>query len=99
MPHVLAALQVLGTHDPTEPHTFGWVLGYVITTAVIVVVVALVGKILALAHNIGKQARVINQPLVEARSHTAPLPQLQETINHAEVIVDGLYRSRKTLGG
>lgn len=92
-------LAVFLTHDPTEPHTLGWVLGYVITTAVIVVVVALVARILQLADRIGKQARVINQPLVEARSHTAALPKLQETINHAEVIVDGLRRGRLTLGG
>lgn len=87
------------THDAAEPHTVGWVLGYVITIAVIVVVVALVGKILQLADRIGKQARVINQPLIEARSHTAALPKLRETINHAEVIVDGLRRARLTLGG
>lgn len=87
------------THDPTEPHTLGWVLGYVITTAVIVVVVALVARILQLAGRIGTQARVINQPLLEARSHTAALPKLRETINHAEVIVDGLRRGRLTLGG
>lgn len=87
------------THDPTEPHTLGWILGYVITTAVIVVVVALVGRILQLAGRIGTQARVINQPLLEARSHTAALSKLRETINHAEVIVDGLRRGRLTLGG
>lgn len=82
-----------------EANLFGWFLGYIITIAVIVVVVVLVGKILSLAQRIGKQARVINQPLVEARSHTDSLTGLRDTINHAEVIVAGLKRARQTLGG
>lgn len=88
-----------GTAVTGEANLFGWYLGFIITTAVIVVVVILVAKILSLADRIGKQARVINQPLVEARSHTAPLTKLKDTINHAEVIVAGLKRARQTLGG
>lgn len=87
------------SHAPGEPHMFGWYLGAVITIAVIVVVVVLVANILQLAERIGHQARVINQPLVEARTHTEPLPKLRQTINHAEVIVDGLRRARTALGG
>lgn len=95
----MESLNLFASHAPGEPHLFGWYLGAFITTVVIVAVVVLVAKILQLAERIGRQARVINQPLVEARSHTEPLPKLRQTINHAEVIVNGLRRARTALGG
>jgi hypothetical protein len=78
---------------------FGWYLGYGITIAVVLVVVALVVPILALARSIGKQAKDINDSLAESVHNTAALAQLRTTIDHAEVIVAGLNRGRTRLGG
>ena len=78
---------------------FGWYLGYGITIAVVLVVVALVLPILVLARSIGKQAKEINGSLTEAVHNTAGLAQLRTTMDHAEVIVAGLNRGRTTLGG
>jgi len=78
---------------------FGWYLGYGITIVVVLVVVALVVPILGLARSIGGQAKQINGSLDEAVHNTAALAQLRTTIDHAEVIVAGLERGRKRLGG
>jgi hypothetical protein len=78
---------------------FGWYLGYGITIVVVLVVVALVVPILALARSIGKQAKEINTSLIQAVHNTAALTQLHTTIDSAEVIVAGLERGRKRLGG
>lgn len=78
---------------------FGWYLGYGITIAVVLVVVALVVPILVLARSIGKQAKEINDSLAESVRNTAALADLRTTIDHAEVIVAGLNRGRTRLGG
>jgi hypothetical protein len=78
---------------------FGWYLGYGITIAVVLVVVALVVPILVLARGIGKQAKDINDSLTESVHNTGALAQLRTTMDHAEVIVAGLNRGRTTLGG
>jgi hypothetical protein len=78
---------------------FGWILGYSITIAVVLVVVALVVPILILAASIGKEAKMINDSLTQAVHNTAALRGLNTTIDHAEVIVDGLARGRTRLGG
>jgi hypothetical protein len=78
---------------------FGWVLGYTITIVVVLVVVALVVPILLLAASIGKEAKMINDSLTKAVHNTAGLRGLNTTIDHAEVIVDGLARGRTRLGG
>ncbi|HEY7224161.1 MAG TPA: hypothetical protein VH561_11295 [Micromonosporaceae bacterium] len=78
---------------------FGWYLGYAITIVVVLVVVALVVPILVLARSIGKQAKQINGSLTEAAHNTAALAMLRTTIDHAKVIVAGLNRGRKRLGG
>jgi len=78
---------------------FGWYLGYGITIAVVLAVVALVVPILALARGIGKQAKDINDSLTESVHNTGALAQLRTTMDHAEVIVAGLNRGRTTLGG
>ena len=77
----------------------GWTIGYVVTIAVVLVVVALVVPILLLAASIGKQAKTINDSLTESVHHTAALRELTTTIDHAEVIVAGLHRGRTRLGG
>jgi hypothetical protein len=82
-----------------EPSYFGWYLGFAIGVVVVLVVVALVTPILLLARRIGKEATLINEPLREAVGNTAALKELRTTINHAEVIVDGLHRGRTRLGG
>lgn len=78
---------------------FGWYLGYGITIAVVLVVVALVVPILVLARAIGKQAKEINDSLAESVRNTAALADLRTTIDHAEAIVAGLGRGRTRLGG
>jgi hypothetical protein len=82
-----------------EPHLFGWYLGFAITFALIVVVVVEVQAILMLARKIGTQAQAAIQGLEEAFTYTAPLFDLQKTVDHAVAIVDGLYTTRKGLGG
>lgn len=86
---------------PAMPHadTTGYVVGYVVFIVVVLVVVALVTPILLLAHKIGKQAPGINASLTRSLNNTADLTGLEETIDHATVIVDGLYRARVQLGG
>jgi hypothetical protein len=77
----------------------GWVIGYTITIAVVLVVVALVVPILMLAHSIGNEAKMINDSLTDSVHNTAALKELHTTIDHAEVIVAGLHRGRTRLGG
>ena len=77
----------------------GWVVGYVITIVVVLVVVALVVPILVLAASIGKQAKEINDSLTESVHNTAALKDLNTTIEHATIIIDGLHRGRTRLGG
>jgi len=77
----------------------GWTIGYVVTIAVVLVVVALVVPILLLAASIGRQAETINDSLARAVRHTAALRELTTTIEHAEVITAGLRRGRNRLGG
>jgi predicted PurR-regulated permease PerM len=79
--------------------TTGWAIGYTVTIIVVLVVVALVVPILMLAHQIGNQAGTINDSLGESEHNTAALKQLNTTIEHADVIVDGLRRGRQRLGG
>ncbi len=81
------------------PHLFGWYLGFAITIGVIVVVVALVAPILALAGRIGRQAPLINEPLMRAYNDTLALGELRTTIDHAVAIIGGLQRARTALGG
>ena len=78
---------------------FGWILGYTITIAVVLVVVALVVPILILAASIGKEAKMIDDSLKQSVHNTAALNGLNTTIDHAEVIVAGLARGRTRLGG
>jgi uncharacterized membrane-anchored protein len=78
---------------------FGWDLGYVIGILVVGVVAALVVTILVLAYRIGKQAPVINEALQRAYQNTLPLAALEQTIDHATVIIGGLQRGRTRLGG
>ncbi len=77
----------------------GWVTGYVIAIAVVLVVVALVLPILKFAHDIGKEAAMIDAALEDSVRNTAGLSGLHTTIDHAQVIVAGLNRGRKRLGG
>lgn len=77
----------------------GFDIGLGIGLFVVVVVVALVVPILLLARRIGQQARQINDALLDAQRHTGPLAELRTTIEHAEVITEGLRRGRSELGG
>ncbi len=77
----------------------GWVIGYSIANAVVLVVVALVVPILVLAYSIGNEAKMMDDSLTESVRNTAALKDLRTTIDHAEVIVAGLARGRTRLGG
>jgi pilus assembly protein TadC len=77
----------------------GWAVGYTIGIIVVLVVVALVVPILVLAHSIGRQALEIDDALQQAVDNTAPLAELNTTIESAEAIVAGLARGRARLGG
>ncbi len=77
----------------------GWWIGYGIGLAVVVAVVALVVPILLLARSIGKAAPLIDDQLAEAARNTAPLKDLNTTIEHATIIIAGLKRGRERLGG
>ncbi|WIX75804.1 hypothetical protein QRX50_30525 [Amycolatopsis carbonis] len=79
--------------------TTGWIIGFSIGAAVVLVVVALVVPILVLARSIGEAAPLIHDELKAAERNTAPLAELRTTIDHAEVIVAGLRRGRERLGG
>lgn len=92
-------MQYLASHIPGEPHLFGWYLGFAITFAIIVVIVVEVQAILMLARKIGTQAQSAIQGLEEIFVSTAPLHDLQKTVNHATAIVEGLLSTRKGLGG
>ncbi len=77
----------------------GWWIGYGIGLAVVVAVVALVVPILLLARSIGKAAPLIDDQLAAAARNTAPLKDLNTTIEHAAIIIAGLKRGRERLGG
>jgi hypothetical protein len=77
----------------------GWWIGYGIGLAVVVAVVALVVPILLLARSIGKAAPLIDDQLAAAARNTAPLKDLNTTIEHATIIIAGLQRGRARLGG
>jgi hypothetical protein len=79
--------------------TTGWTIGYTVAIIVVLVVVALVVPILVLAHKIGQEALKIDAALQRSVDNTAALADLNTTIDHAEVIVDGLKRGRERLGG
>ncbi|WP_326836200.1 hypothetical protein VSH64_14960 [Amycolatopsis rhabdoformis] len=79
--------------------TTGWIIGFSVGGAIVVVVVLLVLPILVLARSIGRAAPLINGELVAAERHTAALSELRTTIDHAEVITAGLRRGRARLGG
>ncbi len=89
----------LASHIPGEPHLFGWYLGFGIAFALIVVIVIEVQAILMLARKIGTQAQSAIQGLEECFVSTAPLFDLQKTVDHARAIVEGLYGVRKGVGG
>jgi hypothetical protein len=77
----------------------GWWIGYGIGIFLVLVVVALVTPILLLARSIGQAAPLINDELAKSARNTAPLKDLNTTIEHATIIIAGLKRGRERLGG
>ena len=82
-----------------DTSTTGWAIGYIVTIVVVLVVVALVVPILLLARSIGNEAKMINDSLTDSVHNTAALAELNTTIEHATIIIDGLKRGRIKLGG
>jgi hypothetical protein len=85
--------------SPTQANLTGWYIGFVITTIAIVIVVIEVQAILVIARNIGVQAQEAIRGLEACWTNTAPLWDLQTTIDHASTIVNDLLTVRKSLGG
>jgi hypothetical protein len=85
--------------SPTHANLLGWYIGFVVTTIAIVIVVIEVQAILVLARNIGVQAQEAIRGLEACWTNTAPLWDLQTTIDHASTIVNDLLTVRKSLGG
>ncbi|MGH9300656.1 MAG: hypothetical protein ACRD0E_02115 [Acidimicrobiales bacterium] len=79
--------------------TIDWVLGYTIGTLVVAAVVCLLVPVYILAIAISEEATIINQSLEQSVRNTSALTGLKTTIKWAEIIVAGLYRARKRLGG
>lgn len=77
----------------------GWYVGYVIASAVIVVVVALVGWLLSLARRIHTQVREIFAEVGEIRQTTAPVPLVGKVNDKLVAIVDHAATARKALVG
>ena len=77
----------------------GWWIGYGIGIVVVLAVVALVTPILLLARSIGRAAPLINDELAKSVRNTAPLKDLNTTIDYATIIIGGLKRGRERLGG
>ena len=77
----------------------GWWIGYGIGIVVVLAVVALVTPILLLARSIGQAAPLINDELAKSVRNTAPLKDLNTTIDYATIIIGGLKRGRERLGG
>jgi hypothetical protein len=77
----------------------GWWIGYGIGIVVVLAVVALVTPILLLARSIGQAAPLINEELAKSVRNTAPLKDLNTTIDYATTIIGGLKRGRERLGG
>lgn len=83
----------------THANLFGWYIGFVVTTLAIVLIVYLVQAVLVLARDIGVQAQRAIAGLEQCWSNTAPLWDLQQTVDHASAITSGLLAARTTLGG
>ena len=77
----------------------GWWIGYGIGIAVVLAVLALVTPILLLARSIGQAAPLINEELAKSVRNTAPLKDLNTTIDYATTVIAGLKRGRERLGG
>jgi hypothetical protein len=77
----------------------GWYVGYVVASAVIVVVVALVGWILSLVRKIHTQVLGISAEVAQIRETTAPVPLVAKVNDKLVAIVDHAATARKALVG
>jgi hypothetical protein len=77
----------------------GWYTGYVMTAAVVALVVVLVAAMLFFARRIGLQARQITSALDDIRIRTLPLGQVATVADGISQATDSLSRIRKERGG
>lgn len=77
----------------------GWYAGYVVASAVIVIVVMLVGWILSLARRIGVQANTIVDELAAIRGTTAPIGAVAELNETLGSVVGRAAAAREALVG
>lgn len=79
--------------------TTGWLIGYAIGAAVVLVVVALLLVLIAEARKIGDQAIEIRRALEDARANTLSLWEVERTNQLVEGITAKLAAARRALGG
>ncbi len=75
----------------------GWILGYIIGTAVVVVVVLLLWQMIVGAQRTAEKAEAILAGLYDARDGTAALWQVGATVSTAERIVAAATKARISL--
>jgi len=75
----------------------GWILGYIIGAAVVVVVVGVLSTMIVLARRTTQKAGAIVTALHDARDGTAALWQMETTVLTTERIVHAAAEARESL--
>jgi hypothetical protein len=78
---------------------FGWYLGMIIATTVIVVVVAVVASILTLAGRIVEQAPLAADGLNAVQKNTSLIPAVSQVNAAGLAILGACQKARAALGG
>lgn len=89
----------LAVNEFGEPGLGGWWTGLVIGFVLVVAVVVVVGTLLALASQIGRQARQAVGLLGKTSAATQPLVELNRTNQTLQSIIRGAVAARQALGG
>lgn len=82
-----------------DPALTGWYIAYIITGAVIALVVVLVAAILEYARRIGRQAMEITEALDDTRVQTMPLWDVSAVTKGLNQATEALARIRLQGGG
>jgi hypothetical protein len=77
----------------------GWILGYLLGAVVVAVVVTVLLLMVLFARRTAEKAEAIVGALQDARDGTAPLWEVQTTVQTAERIVDAAATARDVLAG
>jgi hypothetical protein len=82
-----------------DPYVGGWWIGLIIGSAIVVVIVAVVGALLVLASQINEQVRAAVRELDVTLSTTRSLVELGRTNATIQSILSGARTARQALGG